>query len=579
MSKYYGTYNQYLGAQRCCNLKTLGPIGPQGPPGPASIGPKGNTGSQGNTGPTGRGCRGPTGPPGNPIGLTGYTGVTGPSQWINTSYIGPTGGGYTGIGYTGDVMVFGKLYVEGGIDPTYLALTPQSVVPPELSPGLGGDGIWIETGGSLRVQKMRMDDFSGTNSGFIDMQPTLNPQITLSDGSTVNTIGVTGMSCNNNMTISSNLGIKLSAAYDNIEITSTANKVKIQSLGSEVDITGYGGVNIDATDSVSLIADGIGNAISLEATNGSIAVNAFTGAMNCNILQSVAIRSNTGDINLTAVDDASYNGVVYINKYVSTTGDGTLNVGTITLTGGVSTATLTPTQLSFNTSSATMGATGYRGNVYQTSTTITTPMSYYPSLFSATNAYATPSTFSNLTYTANINTLTCSVTKVALTSDNTSGTYYIPFSKTNIATGNVLYIDNTTGPLSYDPSSSLLAVGGLQLSTTIYPVTWTALTTFGGELAFDCADSSSREFSFDMSGNVNTFNPINRRTNGTYKVYIINKSGSSYTISYPLISGSGINTSWNSTQTINNNENWILTMQVGFFGTNRINMLTLVRYY
>jgi len=190
MSKYYGTYNQYLGAQRCCDLRGQGPIGPRGPTGHAQIGPRGFTGPQGEsfTGPTGRGCRGPTGPSGNPSGLTGYTGVTGPSQWNNSDYVGPIGPGYTGIGYTGDVMVFGKLYVQGGIDPTYLALTPQSVVPPELSPGLNGDGIWIETGGALRVQKMRMDDFSGTNPGFIDLQPTLNPQITLSDGATVNEV-------------------------------------------------------------------------------------------------------------------------------------------------------------------------------------------------------------------------------------------------------------------------------------------------------------------------------------------------------------------------------------------------------
>ena len=31
MSKYYGTYSQYLGAQRCCNLKLQGPQGQQGP--------------------------------------------------------------------------------------------------------------------------------------------------------------------------------------------------------------------------------------------------------------------------------------------------------------------------------------------------------------------------------------------------------------------------------------------------------------------------------------------------------------------------------------------------------------------
>ena len=73
MSRYYGNYSQYLGAQRCCDLRGQGPQGIQGPTGAASIGPVGNTGPTGPTvtGPTGRSCMGPT-------GTTGYTGPTGP---------------------------------------------------------------------------------------------------------------------------------------------------------------------------------------------------------------------------------------------------------------------------------------------------------------------------------------------------------------------------------------------------------------------------------------------------------------------------------------------------------------------
>jgi len=66
MSKYYGTYDQYLGNQRCCNLRTRGEQGIVGPTGEAIIGPRGPTGPQGDslTGPTGRGCKGATGPQG-----------------------------------------------------------------------------------------------------------------------------------------------------------------------------------------------------------------------------------------------------------------------------------------------------------------------------------------------------------------------------------------------------------------------------------------------------------------------------------------------------------------------------------
>jgi hypothetical protein len=52
MSKYYSDYTQYLGAQRCCSLKSQGPQGPEGP-----TGPQGGVGQRGHTGPIG-----PTGP-------------------------------------------------------------------------------------------------------------------------------------------------------------------------------------------------------------------------------------------------------------------------------------------------------------------------------------------------------------------------------------------------------------------------------------------------------------------------------------------------------------------------------------
>jgi hypothetical protein len=156
-----------------------GSTGAQGDTG--ATGAQGDTGLQGVTGATGAqgdtGLQGVTGATGA-TGAQGATGATGGSPWFSTNYIGVTGPGYTGTGYTGDAMVFGNLLVTGGIDPTYLALTPQGSNP--LSPGL--DGMWIETGGSLRVQKMRMDDFSGATEGYINIEPNINPQIVLSDG-------------------------------------------------------------------------------------------------------------------------------------------------------------------------------------------------------------------------------------------------------------------------------------------------------------------------------------------------------------------------------------------------------------
>jgi hypothetical protein len=67
MSKFYSNYPQYLGASKCCDLRTQGPVGPQGPAGPPGIGPRGWTGFTGAAGTAGA------------TGVTGATGATGPS--------------------------------------------------------------------------------------------------------------------------------------------------------------------------------------------------------------------------------------------------------------------------------------------------------------------------------------------------------------------------------------------------------------------------------------------------------------------------------------------------------------------
>lgn len=63
-SNFYKNYSEYLGANRCCNIKTKGNPGEQGPTGMSAIGAKGDKGDTGYTGPTGRSCKGDTGPTG-----------------------------------------------------------------------------------------------------------------------------------------------------------------------------------------------------------------------------------------------------------------------------------------------------------------------------------------------------------------------------------------------------------------------------------------------------------------------------------------------------------------------------------
>ena len=84
--------------------------------------------------------------------------------------------------------------------------------------------------------------------------------------------------------------------------------------------------------------------------------------------------------------------------------------------------------------------------------TITGPLTYNPvtSTLTATNFVGTILTSTNSN-------------NVLLTSDNTSGTYYIPFSKTSGTGNKALFQDDTTGPLSYNPSTSTLATNYIDI--------------------------------------------------------------------------------------------------------------------
>jgi hypothetical protein len=124
-------------------------------------------------------------------------------------------------------------------------------------------------------------------------------------------------------------------------------------------------------------------------------------------------------------------------------------------------------------------------------------------------------------------------TLVQITSDDSSGTYYIPFSKISGTGGKTLYHDDTTTPLTYNPSASQLQVNGIQLS----PATNAATYSLGGTLlTIDCNSASNREFNYNFSaaGNVNNLNLTSRRPNGVYKVNFTNTTGPPITINSAL---------------------------------------------
>jgi hypothetical protein len=96
---------------------------------------------------------------------------------------------------------------------------------------------------------------------------------------------------------------------------------------------------------------------------------------------------------------------------------------------------------------------------------------------------------SNLYFTPTTNTLSCSTfsgslsgssTGINITSDNTSTTCYIPFSKTSGTGNKVLYQDDTTGPLSYTPSTGVLSSQYGQFGSGIINTSSVACNSSGG---------------------------------------------------------------------------------------------------
>ena len=138
MSSYYGNYSQYLGAQRCCNLKTQGPQGPAGPTGPAAVGPPGYTGS------------------------TGYTGMTGPTGPTGNAYWDPSG--VTGISYINDIYVGGRSYLSGGIT----SITTSTLIT------ISGTSITI-TGNNLKFNNFYLNYGSGSAATITTINFTTVP--------------------------------------------------------------------------------------------------------------------------------------------------------------------------------------------------------------------------------------------------------------------------------------------------------------------------------------------------------------------------------------------------------------------
>ena len=154
MSGYSTSYDQYLGKNRCCSIKTQGPAGPPGPQGPAGIGRVGYTGSTGAPG--GFLSFSPTNS--DSVSITDESGtleavLTTDTKLINTNsilYIDNTNTSYysgyvyvTNVNYEGTMITFTVSYIESNIDSPVTWDTSSVVI---LTSPIGATGNTGNTG-------------------------------------------------------------------------------------------------------------------------------------------------------------------------------------------------------------------------------------------------------------------------------------------------------------------------------------------------------------------------------------------------------------------------------------------------
>jgi hypothetical protein len=145
----------------------------------------------------------------------------------------------------------------------------------------------------------------------------------------------------------------------------------------------------------------------------------------------------------------------------------------------------------------------------------TNPLSYNPSTSVLTSTTFSGALSGNATSATTATTAT-TATNITTTSDNTSGTYYIPFSKTTAGTSTAIYLDDTTTALTYNPSTSSLSsvqyVASASGSTNTLGSSSMAISNAGGTLTLNQGSlTASTTFVINStSGQV-----INLQTNGT----------------------------------------------------------------
>jgi hypothetical protein len=268
------------------------------------------------------------------------------------------GAGYTGIGITNqDLLIFGNLLVTGAIDPTYLALAPQTSGPTGFS-----NPLWLDNTEALRTENIIA---SGKFIGDLSGNATSVVVNDASDNSTYYPIFVNG---SGNKPISADITtnpLTYNPSTNNLTATLFVGDLSGNFSGSITNATNASNSNITDTNNDSTyyptFVDGSGNKpLGADISTGPLTYNPNTGQLGCQRVSSTGniiagglfVGGLTGTINVT---DTNIN-ATYYPTFVDGSGNKSLgaDISTGPLTYNPSTGTLTTTQLKYST-----GITGY----------------------------------------------------------------------------------------------------------------------------------------------------------------------------------------------------------------------------
>ena len=377
----------------------------------------------------------------------------------------------------------------------------------------------------------------------LDGSAALRPvQILLNDGTSSNTLSASSWSGNC-------AGSANSATYaSSVNIADLATGSNYPVLFNSISTVGYNNLSMDVSTGNHFYYSPGTNKITVGGTtNGGLAISGTASTITVAGTGTAISAVNASAINLgsSTVTAGTFNGA--LSGLAS-------SASTVLTVPDLTTASNCPVGFFVNTSG-------------QQAPNTNTNLSFQP----------TTNTLRATTFEGALTGLASSATNVVVTSDNTSGTYYIPFAKISGTGAKPLFIDDATGPLSYNPSTATLttaAINGtsglnllynatVQSSITTNGVQETLLTTQGtatySSPTITLVTTAAAPYPTTY-GNVITFSgsttaqtvsaitvPANMPINAMYYCYITNSNTSAGAITVNATGlGTGIKTTYTS---------------------------------